>query len=207
MSFSSIQSHVFRQVTGQYFQWALYLQKQLRMTLVENRQLKRKLAQQQQQLLHDPLSTLANRQAYDQHLPACFARSHRYDAPLTLVIADVDGFKSINDQFGHVCGDKVLQQIAQLLKSTIREVDFIARYGGDEFVMLFEHTDRDQATRVVRKLIDAIHRQQHSGSFSVSISFGLTQLNHEDTPLTLFNRADRALYQAKCWGKDRFAVS
>ncbi|MBN2044791.1 MAG: diguanylate cyclase [Anaerolineales bacterium] len=104
------------------------------------------------QAVTDPLTLLANRRAFSDRLEEEIRRSKRYEHPFTLVILDINGFKAINDTFGHLVGDKVLQQIAVCLMDSVRDTDFVARYGGDEFALILPETSKEQAAVLINKL-------------------------------------------------------
>ena len=129
---------------------------------------------------------------------------------VTLVVIDVDHFKSINDRFGHTAGDITLQVIAKALQKSIRKSDFIARYGGEEFVLLMSETTVDNAVaplEKLRKVIKNIPFKFKDKQIEITISVGATQLKKGDTPIKAFDRADDALYEAKNTGRDRLCIS
>ena len=123
-----------------------------------------------------------------------------------LVIWDVDDFKKINDTYGHKAGDKVLVTIATVLYDNIRETDFIARFGGEEFVLLLPETNIDNAASVTEKLRKAIAECQfHHGDkdVQITVSAGLTEFVSGDSVESAFERADQYMYTAKRGGKNR----
>jgi diguanylate cyclase len=125
---------------------------------------------------------------------------------LTLLVWDVDDFKSINDRFGHQAGDKALRVIAQSLKARLRETDFIARFGGEEFVCLLCGAQDEEAFSVAEEMrlsveSSAFHSQ--GKPVRVTISCGIASFRQGDSLDNVFSRADRALYQAKRKGKNR----
>ncbi|EGV52000.1 GGDEF domain-containing protein [Candidatus Endoriftia persephone] len=160
--------------------------------------------------LLDTVTELPNRLAYEERLAQEAARFNRFDAPLALMVWDVDDFKLINDRFGHQAGDKTLHIIAQNLKKRLRETDFIARYGGEEFVSLLCGSDEEQALGVAEEMRLAVEKSGfHSGSRSVTvtISCGISGFIKGDSPEAVFARADKALYEAKRAGKNRCVVA
>lgn len=173
---------------------------------LETSELRSKLRLAHDLALLDALTGLPNRKAYDERLAQEIARWKRFRHPLTLLVWDVDHFKSINDRFGHAAGDRVLTTIGRELGDSIRETDFVARYGGEEFVMILPGADA-QAARGVAEQIRA--RIEHCGFNSqgrpvkVTVSCGGAELAAGDTPLRLFERADHALYDAKAGGRNR----
>jgi len=162
---------------------------------------------QQNKLLHiDFLTKIPNRAAWSERLEMEVSRFERYKNPLIMAIIDVDTFKNINDTYGHLAGDKVLNVIAQTLKKSIRKTDFIARFGGEEFAILLPETPKSQALQVLNKLcqhIEAIPFKFKKESVTVTISIGFTQFTNNDESDAVFNRADSALYQAKNNGKNQ----
>ena len=123
-----------------------------------------------------------------------------------MAVIDIDNFKSINDNFGHLAGDKVLHAIAQTLQKSIRKTDYIARFGGEEFALLLPEINQQQAQFVLNKLRDrikAITFRFKEENLIITISVGFTTLVSSDDQDEAFERADTALYQAKAEGKDR----
>lgn len=165
------------------------------------------LKQQRDQLLsiaiHDQLTGLYNRHYLFHSVHKKIARSIRHKIPLSLVMMDIDHFKKINDQYGHPVGDIVLQKMAILLKDHCRQEDTIIRFGGEEFIILFDHTDLDNAHKKILQLREFIEQAQPE-NIPVTMSFGVVQLNSQEDDIdTLINRADKALYCAKESGRNR----
>lgn len=159
---------------------------------------------------HDTLTTLANREAYNERAFQELSRFQRYSRPLALAVCDIDHFKKINDNYGHQAGDKVLKLIAKLISTRLRTVDFVARYGGEEFVILMPETDAQQALIVLEKIRKAIAEASfrfHENPVQITISFGIAAFVPEDTVESAFARADRALYQAKDNGRNCCVVA
>lgn len=156
--------------------------------------------------LKDPLTGCWNRLAYQERSEAEYARWQRYRAPLSLIVFDLDRFKSINDTFGHRAGDKVLATVAQLAGHQLRQVDFFARYGGEEFVALLPETGLEAARTVaekVRRAVEAFRFHFRGRRVPLTVSCGLAEVGDVDTVETAFERADRALYAAKAGGRNR----
>lgn len=165
-----------------------------------------KLYFQQEKINQDSLTGLPNRGAYDEHICKAYQRYQRGFGDLSLAIADIDYFKTINDNYGHLAGDKVLKKVASIFKNAIRNVDFIARYGGEEFVFVFERTSEEQARQILESLRFAIEECQfcyRDNNVKVTISLGLATAKPEDTLESFFMRADAAMYRAKCGGRNR----
>lgn len=153
----------------------------------------------------DPLTQVANRAEFENLFPRYIEWHQESRLPLSVIVADIDCFKSVNDDYGHQAGDAVLQSFARLLKTSCREGDLVARYGGEEFVMLWADCDLAAAVRRAEELRLAFSEleQPALGRNKATASFGVTQLQAGDTPETLFRRADRALLAAKHVGRNR----
>lgn len=155
--------------------------------------------------LRDPLTGLANRRALQQHLEQALARTQRRDERLAVMLIDLDGFKPINDQHGHGCGDKVLIEVAQRLKQCLRTTDIPARLGGDEFVVICENVQSAEAAgQLAERLLQALDSpiQVESGAVRVGASIGIALSRGRDDATTLTRRADAAMYQAKAAGRN-----
>ncbi|MGB4499409.1 MAG: GGDEF domain-containing protein, partial [Methylococcaceae bacterium] len=176
---------------------------------LETENLKAELKVVHTQATHDTLTGLPNRNSYNQRLKEEIARYHRYKSPLTLAIWDIDHFKNINDTYGHKSGDKVLALTAKQLQDHTRDTDFIARFGGEEFVMLLPNTDKESALILIEQLREIIQTtgfNANGKAVPITISCGLTDFLEEDTEDSLFERADKALYEAKNQGRNRCNV-
>jgi len=158
----------------------------------------------------DLLTELPNREAWQERLAFEYNRWQRYSHPLTVGVLDIDLFKRINDGFGHKAGDRVLQLVARELRERLRTTDFVARFGGEEFVVLFPETEPADARTVVDKLREHVGKLPfHFRGEPVTVTFsaGLAGFVAGDTEESVFDRADRALYQAKDAGRDRVIIS
>ncbi|MCG7547897.1 GGDEF domain-containing protein [Pseudoalteromonas sp. Of7M-16] len=170
---------------------------------------KKRLNEQKFKSLLDGLTKLPNRAAFDDRYNQEFHLFEVHNSDVTLVVIDVDHFKSINDKYGHSAGDKTLQVIARALKKSIRKADFIARYGGEEFVLLMPGMPLSSAQSPLEKIrntVKAIPFRFKEKEVQITISLGATQLKKGDTPLTAFDRADNALYDAKNSGRDKLCI-
>lgn len=175
----------------------------------ESCELKSKLKIANTQALRDTLTGLPNRNAYNERLETELARWKRYHSPLSLIIWDIDHFKSINDNYGHKAGDKVLLLIAKQLSDHSRAADFISRFGGEEFTMLLPNTDGRSALILANQLRQTIEKtgfNASGASVAITISCGVTEFTLNDTDETAFERADQALYQAKQEGRNRCCI-
>jgi diguanylate cyclase (GGDEF)-like protein len=159
------------------------------------------------QASHDPLTGLANRRTFQMLLDREFKLARRHAAPLSLVVVDVDHFKRYNDTFGHAAGDALLMEIANALGAAARGTDFVARFGGEEFVVVLPHTDREGALVAATKLLEAVRHLHEDAlvlSGQVTASVGVATFPHDgDTPERLFERADQAMYDAKQGGRNQ----
>jgi diguanylate cyclase len=156
--------------------------------------------------LLDTVTGLPNRLAYEERIAQEFARWKRFGDPLSMLVWDVDDFKSINDRFGHQAGDKALRVIARSLKARLRETDFIARFGGEEFVCLLCGSGSEEALKVADEMRRSVEDNGFHSSgrpVSVTISCGIADFRPDDTVDAVFSRADKALYAAKKAGKNR----
>lgn len=182
------------------------LQQRLQKMEVESMKIQQQLVQQQQQAMTDGLTGLANRVAYEQRAQLEFERWKRYGSPLTMVIADIDKFKNINDRFGHLSGDKVIQLIGKEVSERIRKADFIARFGGEEFLILLPQTDGPTAFGVMDKAREMIARMPfhfQNERVQVTISMGLCEFRPGLAIKDVFELADKALYRAKSCGRNQ----
>jgi diguanylate cyclase (GGDEF)-like protein/PAS domain S-box-containing protein len=150
----------------------------------------------------DGLTDLFNRQHLDKRLAEEMDRARRYDSPLSLIIFDIDYFKKINDTYGHITGDKILQRTASIIRETLRSTDIAGRFGGDEFVLVLVQTDIRVGMQVAERLRTRIEQEQISvnehQSTGFSVSLGISQFNDTLTKTEEFiAKADTALYEAK----------
>jgi len=157
----------------------------------------------------DYLTGLGSRRYFEQRLKQEIERAKRYSHCLSLLIADIDDFKIINDHKGHLTGDEVLKMIGQLFKSNLREVDIIARYGGEEFAVVLPETDKEKATQVaerIRRMIENFLPLQALGLplIRITLSFGVASYPADaENCKELIAKADEALYLAKAQGKNK----
>ena len=157
---------------------------------------------------HDSLTNLYNRQFFLDQMILLTSKSKREETHATIAFLDLDGFKAINDDYGHACGDYVLQITAKRLQECFRQHDIIARYGGDEFVVLLNNniplTDLESIlNRLIVSISSDITYQNQTVSVGVSIGVSQSTQNNIDTK-RLLEQADQALYQAKANGKGCF---
>ncbi len=153
----------------------------------------------------DPLTGLDNRRAMYDHLEAAF-RNLRRGTPFAVVLLDLDHFKAINDQYGHGTGDQVLQQVARILQGGLREDDHVARWGGEEFLLVLNDVSEEQAGRTTARLWHAVREARTGALPRFTASFGVATARPEDGVSSLLQRADVRLYEAKALGRDRWQL-
>jgi diguanylate cyclase (GGDEF)-like protein len=165
----------------------------------------------ERQALVDGLTGISNRRGCEDALTHEIARAARMSAPFTLVVADLDDFKLINDRYGHGAGDDVLREFASVLRLTLRESDLPGRWGGEEFVMLLPGTDAEGGAQLAERVRGALRERSFHGRdgavFGVTASFGVAQHQPGEGEREIFAQADRALYEAKRHGKNRVESS
>jgi diguanylate cyclase len=168
-------------------------------------ELHRSLHQEQTRSQLDALTGIPNRGALDSRMAEEINRYKRFRDPVTVLVWDLDRFKSINDTYGHRAGDRVLQEVAKCFAARIRATDVLARFGGEEFVMLLVGTQMAEATKVANELRESVHGLRfhfRDTPVRVTTSCGMTELRDGDTAETVFDRADTALYKAKDGGRN-----
>jgi len=157
--------------------------------------------------LTDQLTGIANRRKLDDVIASEYARAQRYGVGFALVIADIDHFKKVNDDFGHDVGDAAIRAFAKVIQGQIRQTDLAARFGGEEFVVLLPESDADCAVQCAERIRIQFGRETIAPiSRPVTASFGVATLRPDDTLTSLFKRADTALYGAKDSGRNRVVV-
>ena len=155
----------------------------------------------------DELTGLTNRHGLDEAFQAELERVRRYQRPMTVVLLDIDHFKAVNDDMGHLMGDKVLVDFARLLQAGARQVDTVCRWGGEEFLIICHETPPDQALELAERLLHAVRRHAFACGRPVTASAGVACAVDGDTVESLEARADAALYQAKTRGRDRVCLA
>ncbi|MHC8310223.1 GGDEF domain-containing protein [Pseudomonas sp. GT1P32] len=163
-----------------------------------------------QSALRDPLTDTGNRIAMDQTLQREIDMSRRHLQPLSLLMLDIDHFKQINDTHGHSAGDDVLKGVAASIKSQLRNVDMVFRFGGEEFLILLSNTGREAAAMVGERLRFAAQAKEFSADgnlIELTVSLGCSTLLPGESAESLLRRADSALYVAKREGRNRLAMA
>ena len=161
----------------------------------------------------DALTGIRNRRAILDELEAQIAHAAIYKTPLTVVLFDIDRFKSVNDERGHIFGDKVLKESAAIIAHTLRGIDSVGRYGGEEFLVVLPNTDRADAISVAERIRKNIESFDYGNGFRATISGGVAEYcnqhrgsgsaGDENEKLELIGRADKMLYEAKAGGRNR----
>lgn len=152
---------------------------------------------------HDPLTRLYNRKYFMAFFAQLLKQAVRYKQDLSVVLLDIDHFKQVNDTCGHVAGDKVLVELANLLTANTRKSDVVSRFGGEEFIVLLPNTDERSAYAAADKLRHAVQTHDFHAVGSVTISLGAYSYRAQDDEDTMIRRADIALYQAKETGRNK----
>ncbi len=170
----------------------------------EHERLTRKHGETERQALQDPLTGLPNRRALDDRLEALAATANNH--PLALALVDLDGFKEVNDQFSHAEGDDVLRVVASTVRDALRGGDMVARYGGDEFVVLLPGAPLHAAEAALNRAVVAVSKLPHDLSHGVTLSVGVVALRQNETAARALARADAAMYEAKRSGGNGVAA-
>ena len=158
----------------------------------------------------DKLTGLANRQAFDVLMPQVISETRRHGNPLCAMLIGIDQFKDVNDRHGHLAGDKVLRTVAGVIKESLRASDIIARWGGEEFLVVLKNCRLEHAAQLAEKIRVAVEQSaaaQKDRTIMVTASLGLAAFELGDTPERLLARADKALYKAKELGRNRVQVA
>ena len=173
-------------------------------------EVRQKLEEEKQRALTDSLTGLPNREAYSQRSHQETIRWQRYGHPLTMAIIDIDFFKKINDNYGHQTGDKVLKIVSSAVAKRLREVDFIARFGGEEFVILLPETSGENSLLMLNRIREGLAKapfRYKDQKINITVSIGIAEFGENDTTETVFERADQALYKAKETGRNKCCVA
>jgi diguanylate cyclase (GGDEF)-like protein len=165
----------------------------------------------QRQATTDELTGLVNRRRFLEALETELERSRLFESPLSLVLADLDDFKRVNDEHGHLAGDRALQTFGALLQGHVRKVDVAGRLGGEEFAVLLPETDAESAALVADRMRSALSAEALEVSpgshISLTASFGIAQVGPGQASEQFLSRADAALYEAKAAGKNRVSLA
>jgi diguanylate cyclase (GGDEF)-like protein len=182
------------------------LEVELSRRTLERTQLQQVITELTELSLRDSLTGLYNRRGLNERLVEELARARRYGAPLTLMMVDIDHFKRVNDTFGHAIGDVAIGHVARILARDLRVSDIVARFGGEELVLLLPHTGLEGALHLAERLRYQVEQSPFrtiDGEASVTVSIGVAQFqNQMREPHDLLQAADRALYRCKRAGRN-----
>lgn len=171
----------------------------------QSKSFEKRIQEQQAKSMQDALTKLANRAAFDEFFAREVVRFHHKTFELAIAVIDLDDFKRINDTYGHTAGDKTLQVIASTLTKYIPDDAFCGRYGGEEFVIVISHVNKQQIVEKLNELrlkVAQLPFKFKNSKVSITLSMGVTHIQENDNVHTAFERADSALYQAKEKGKN-----
>lgn len=157
--------------------------------------------------LKDKLTGLYNRNKFDELMILKIEEFNRYQVDFSIIMIDIDNFKCVNDEYGHDVGDKVLVHIAKILKDNVRISDIVARWGGEEFIIVCEHTNTKKSYIIAENIRKIIEKEYFEEVEKQTISLGLTQFTKEDSINSIFKRVDNALYKAKSEGKNKTIIA
>ena len=186
------------------------MHEQLTLAQTESQSIRKKLQNETLRALTDTLTGIPNREAFDERFTLERERFLRYKHPASLAILDIDHFKRVNDNHGHLVGDRVLQTFAATIKKMIRSTDFLARFGGEEFILIMPETDASAAYLLLEKIRESVAQMPANKlgiQNPITVSGGLAVFQLGEKAEQLVERADQALYQAKDGGRNRIAVA
>ncbi len=151
----------------------------------------------------DELTQLNNRKSYNERLKELISLKKRYNKSFSVLMYDIDDFKNVNDTYGHIVGDTVLVKMSELVKSHLRENDYIFRIGGEEFVILLPETNLEDTKKVASKISKSIENDlKYITDKTITVSMGVSEINESDNEDTIFKRVDDLLYKSKNSGKN-----
>jgi len=188
------------------------LKKSLEQSKSQIDRLRASLAEAQEISMRDPLTDLGNRRQFEDSLSRALAEARLGGGALSLVMADIDNFKKVNDLFGHRVGDEILKMFARVLAGNVRETDTVARYGGEEFAIILPRTEVEDARQLTERIRTQLEGMRLALNDSgeeigrITASFGIAGLASGEDGDALVQRADDKLYQAKCSGRNRVAA-
>ena len=157
--------------------------------------------------IRDEKTGLYNHKFFETIIKMEIEKVKRNKEKLSLIIIDIDFFKKLNDAYGHLKGDELLAHLAKLLLKTLRKSDIASRFGGEEFFLLLPETSLEKAKKLGARLKRAIHADKTFQKYNLTVSGGITEFRKRDTETKFKERVDKALYQAKKQGRDRFVVT
>ncbi|MDF1874449.1 GGDEF domain-containing protein [Sulfurimonas sp. SAG-AH-194-I05] len=157
--------------------------------------------------IRDHLTGLFNRKMFDEILDLELKNAKRNKTQLAIVLLDIDHFKNVNDTYGHDAGDSILIELSQLIQEQMRGTDILARWGGEEFVMLLPKSGKENSAIKAEKIRKLIQNHRFKNREAITCSFGITEFKIGDDETSIFYRADEALYNAKANGRNRISLS
>ena len=168
------------------------------------------LEQSEAKALVDSLTNVLNRNAYNMKISQVIREFAKLGEPFCLLVVDIDHFKKFNDQYGHKAGDRVLRAVSEAVQEGLRASDLVFRYGGEEFVVILDGIKLDNAVKLAEKIRKGVEKEyfvDKDQKMKVTVSIGIACVQEGDTELTLFERADKALYNAKRKGRNQVGVA
>ncbi|MBK3332843.1 diguanylate cyclase [Persephonella atlantica] len=155
----------------------------------------------------DQLTGIYNRYAFEKFLEEEINRAERYGSSFSIIMFDIDNFKDVNDMYGHQVGDRILKELVNIVRSSIRKSDIFARWGGEEFMILVPIKEKQDAYRIAEKIREKIEKHRFDNVGKITVSIGVSFYKKGDSIKTIIRRADTALYQAKKSGKNMTVVA
>ncbi len=205
---------VFKYIKSRTIDYKAYVDSENTELVTTNRTLEDRVVQRTEELKEatdqleelertDALTDIHNRYSIMKILDAEVDRAKRYGNPLTLFMYDVDHFKRVNDTHGYRAGDDILYNLTKVVKDSLRDIDIVGRYGGEEFLVIMPSTLLSDAADVAQRVCETVSNHKFSQINQLTISIGLVELHKEETMDMLFTRADRLLYKSKDSGRNR----
>jgi polar amino acid transport system substrate-binding protein len=185
--------------------WVFLLRKQIIKRKQVEKELQEAVKKTTKLSITDTLTGIRNRLYLDQFLEEEIQRSQRYGNHLSIILIDIDDFKKVNDQYGHIIGDKVLVDLVDMISPMIRKTDVFGRWGGEEFLIICTETDLNNAVILAEGIRSKIDAYTFDTVGKKTVSMGVTDFVPNDTIVSMISRADKALYRAKEHGKNRVA--
>ncbi|MGA1932093.1 diguanylate cyclase [Arcobacter sp. YIC-464] len=190
-----------------YNKWIDFIKEEGNKISKINEELLSKTSKLEEKASYDFLTKIYNRQKFDSYLEYEIKKTNRYDNQvLSIMLLDIDYFKNVNDTYGHLVGDKVLKEVAKILTVCSRDCDIVARWGGEEFVLMLPQTNIEQAMFVAQKLRATVEKHSFEEVGNITCSIGISQYHKTESKETLFKRVDEALYKAKSNGRNRVEI-
>ncbi len=190
-----------------YNKWVDFIKEQGNKISKINEELLSKTSKLEKKASFDYLTKLYNRNKFESYLEYEIKKASRYDTQyLSILLIDIDFFKKINDTYGHLVGDYVLKELAKILTVCSRDSDVIARWGGEEFIVMLPQTNLEQGVLVAQKLRSTVENHKFKDIEKITCSIGVAQYHKTDTTIELFKRVDTALYKAKNNGRNKVEI-